>query len=81
MKRMTMLLGAYALPVVLVFLPDQPFHGYLDAGSGSIILQAVIGVVVGALVAIKIFWHQIKAFFVGLFSRSRGGNGADTGDN
>jgi len=45
-------------------------YAYLDPGTGSIILQAVIGVLVGALFAIKIFWGRIKSFLGGLFSKS-----------
>jgi hypothetical protein len=32
---------------------------YLDPGSGSLIVQAVIGAVAAAGVAIKLFWHRI----------------------
>lgn len=37
--------------------------GYLDPGSGSVILQAIIGGALGILVVFKSFWHRIKAFF------------------
>lgn len=36
---------------------------YLDPGSGSFILQLIIGGVVGLLVAVKAFWGRIKSFF------------------
>ena len=63
-----------AMPIVpgfffLVF--HHQIHAYLDAGTGSIILQAVIGGLVGALFAIKLFWGRIKSFLGGLFSRSK----------
>ena len=35
---------------------------YIDPGTGSIILQAVIASVVGAAVAVKLFWHRILKF-------------------
>lgn len=35
---------------------------YIDPGTGSIILQAIIGAVVGAAIAIKLFWHRILKF-------------------
>jgi hypothetical protein len=56
-----------------------PFHlyydgltppAYIDPGTGSLIIQVLIGVLVGGLVAAKIFWGRIKTFFKGLFSRS-----------
>ena len=38
---------------------------YLDPGSGSMLLQVLLAVLLGAGVAIKIFWRNIKAFFTG----------------
>jgi hypothetical protein len=35
---------------------------YLDAGSGSIILQTVIGGFAAAAVALKLFWRRILTF-------------------
>ena len=36
---------------------------YLDAGTGSIIIQGLIGGFVGGLFAVKIFWSRISIFF------------------
>jgi hypothetical protein len=36
---------------------------YLDPGTGSILLQTIFGVFVGALFGVKLFWHQIKDLF------------------
>ena len=38
---------------------------YIDPGSGSYLLQAIIAVVLGAGFWIKMSWHRIKAFFSG----------------
>jgi len=38
---------------------------YLDPGSGSMLIQVLLAVVLGAGVAVKIFWRSIKAFFTG----------------
>ena len=52
-----------------------PFHrvvdAYIDPGTGSIVLQALIGGFAAVLVAIGMFWKQIKAFVKNLFSRSK----------
>ena len=37
---------------------------YIDPGSGSYIIQAVIAAVLGAGFFIKSFWVKIKSFFV-----------------
>ena len=35
---------------------------YIDPGSGSFILQALIATLAGALVAVNIYWQKIKRF-------------------
>jgi len=35
---------------------------YIDPGSGSFILQALIATLAGTLVAVKIYWQTIKRF-------------------
>ena len=40
----------------------QPAAAYLDPGTGSIILQAVIGAVAGALIVIKLYWYKLTTF-------------------
>jgi hypothetical protein len=60
----------------LLYLPfHQAVHAYIDPGTGSIVLQAVIGALVGGLVAIGLFWNRIKAFVRNLFSRSKKSEG------
>lgn len=39
-------------------------NGYIGAGTGSLIIQAVIALTVGGLFALKIYWRRIKAFFL-----------------
>ena len=36
---------------------------YLDAGSGSLIVQAVVGGVAGAAVAAKLYWRRLASRF------------------
>lgn len=36
---------------------------YLDPGSGSFIIQLLIGAGAGILVTVGVFWNRIKAFF------------------
>lgn len=43
--------------------------GYLDPGTGSIIIQVVIAGLFGALFVIKLFWGKIKNLFKKSFSR------------
>jgi hypothetical protein len=40
-------------------------QAYLDPGTGSMILQAIIGAVAGALIVIKLYWYKLTNFFKG----------------
>jgi O-antigen/teichoic acid export membrane protein len=42
-----------------------PAFAYLDPGSGSAILSAVIGAFVALGMAIKSYWYKIKGLFTG----------------
>jgi len=41
------------------FLPNA--FAYIDPGTGSIIIQAIIGGLVGVGIAVKVFWFRIKS--------------------
>ena len=71
MKRFTSLKVAPATTFALLFLPSQVIApAYLDPGTGSLIIQVLIGAIFGGLVVAKIFWNRIKIFFRGLLSRN-----------
>ena len=38
-------------------------QAYIDPGSGSIILQALLGVLAAAGASISIYWNKLKDFF------------------
>ena len=37
--------------------------GYVDAGTGSVLIQVIVGGVAAVAVAGKLFWHRITAPF------------------
>ena len=64
--------------IILVFvvslgLVPASAHAYLDPGTGSYILQIVIGSLLAAAFTIKAFWHRIRAFLENLVSSKRKG--------
>jgi len=64
---------------VFAFLLLGPFavgtaYAYLDPGSGSMLVQFLIGVVAGGAIAIGMFWRRVVAFFKRLFSRRQDGD-------
>ena len=38
-------------------------YAYLDPGTGTIIIQAIVGAIAAGAVTIKIYWYKLKAFF------------------
>ena len=44
-------------------------YAYIDPGSGSIILQAIIAAFAGAGTAITIYWKKVKLFFSKIFKK------------
>jgi hypothetical protein len=47
---------------VVLFFPSDA-HAYLDPGTGSIIIQAIVASTAAVLYAVNIYWHKIKTFF------------------
>ena len=45
---------------------DVPFAlGYLDPGTGSVVLQIMVGGLLGGVLAVKMFWKRLAGFFAG----------------
>lgn len=38
-----------------------PAQAYLDPGTGSLVIQLVLGGIVAALTMVKLYWHKLKA--------------------
>ncbi len=56
-------IATFALVFLNVLSIDTPAHAYLDPGTGSMLLQLLLGGVAGVLVVGKLYWHQVTAFF------------------
>lgn len=56
MKKFALLISA------LTF--SAPAFAYLDPGSGSAIISAIIGFFVAVGMAIKTYWYKLKSFFI-----------------
>ena len=41
----------------------SPAYAYLDPGTGSTILQLLLGGVAGTMVVLNLYWARVKAFF------------------
>lgn len=48
---------------VLLLLMVTDAFAYLDPGTGSMLLQVILGGVAAVAVAIKLYWHKLRAAF------------------
>ena len=53
--------------VVTLFFTG-PAWAYLDPGTGSMMLQLLLGGVAGAMVVGKLYWQRLREFVTSLFS-------------
>jgi hypothetical protein len=58
---------ALATPLVLSLMfaamSTTEAHAYLDGGSGSMLLQLLLGGVAGLAVAAKLYWYKLLSLF------------------
>ena len=47
--------------LLLVVFTDV--YAYLDPGTGSMLLQVILGGIAAVGVAIKLYWHKLRAAF------------------
>ena len=52
----------FALPEAARAVSEGPQLAYVDPGAGSFILQAVVAMFAGAIVAANVYWARIKRF-------------------
>lgn len=50
------------LMLLMVLLPVNA-QAYLDPGSGSMLLQVILGGIAALGVALKLYWYKLKALF------------------
>ena len=53
------------------FILTTKAHAYLDPGTGSIILQAIVGAFAAFFTSIYIFWNKVKNFYKKIFNKNK----------
>lgn len=51
------------LVVIGLFASEAPVHAYLDPGSGSMLLQVLLGGFAAAGVIVKLYWNRLTSLF------------------
>jgi hypothetical protein len=55
-----------------------PAWAYLDPGTGSMILQLLLGGITGAVVVGKLYWQRLREIVMSLFSGKPSASGRET---
>ena len=58
------------LATVILFSLTVPAHAYLDPGTGSIILQAILGFIAASLATLSFYWNKVKLFLNKLLKKN-----------
>ena len=53
----------FSIVFLCVLGPYSPAYAYLDPGTGSMLVQMLLGGVAGVLVIGKLYWHRVKVLF------------------
>jgi hypothetical protein len=60
-----MMVSRIALVLAVCLLTASPAYAYLDPGTGSMLVSAVLGVAAALALAVKMFWYRLISFFRG----------------
>jgi len=67
-----MLFDLFYVTLTFLVLPGH-VHAYLDPGSGSLLVQVLIGAILGSLYYVRLHWDKLANFFVSLFKKNTDG--------
>lgn len=57
--------------LALLIAISRPAHAYIDAGSGSYILQMSLAGLLAVVFSMKVFWTRVRASLTHVFSHRR----------
>lgn len=57
----------YIVVLAVLLATVAPAHAYIDAGSGSYMIQMAMAGILAFAFTLKLAWNRVKAFFSGLY--------------
>lgn len=61
----------YVLSAAFVAAFTLPAHAYLDPGTGSMILQGILGAIAVAGAVVSVYWNKLKLLVSSVFARKK----------
>lgn len=59
------------LSIIIFFTLTNSANAYLDPGTGSIILQAILGFIAASLATLSFYWSKVKLFLNKIFKKNK----------
>ena len=59
------------LIILILFLPSVKAYAYIDPGTGSFILQAIIGAIAAIGAYVTLYWRKFKNFIDKIFKTKK----------
>ena len=66
-----MLLQIFYFNILSLILYSSNAYAYLDPGTGSFILQAIMGFLAAVSAGFLYYWSKVKNFFLKLFKKNK----------
>ncbi len=54
-----------------LFIYPNTAHAYLDPGTGSIIIQAILGFIAASVATVSIYWTKFKMLIKKIFRKKK----------
>lgn len=64
-------LAGILMSIFFVLVVVNQSYAYIDPGTGSMLVQAVLAAIAAVSVSIGIFWRRIRSFLGRLFGRNK----------
>jgi hypothetical protein len=61
----------YFVAAAVLLVTTTPAHAYIDAGTGSYMLQMSMAALMTAAFTLKIYWQKVKAVASAIFGRTK----------
>tara|TARA_B100001057_G_scaffold2756_1_gene2550 strand:- start:7956 stop:8171 length:216 start_codon:yes stop_codon:yes gene_type:complete len=59
------------LTIIILTISTNRAFAYLDPGTGSIILQAILGFIAATLATLSFYWNKVKIFLSKILKKNK----------
>ena len=71
MNSKTLVISRLTLVGAVIFIwASQPAYAYLDPGTGTIIIQGIVGAAAAASTILAIYWSKFKTFLMRVMGKT-----------